>query len=133
MTNEGWLDGICEYTGPEADLPLGGHSKIPGWYPEKVARSWTVMDAESEEGVKEKKTAELTAEDIIIGVKLNPKTLAAILQTYGPNFYLIKAANGGAWLTPAQWAKKYPEHPNGLGLVAMRNMRMKLTGGGVQF
>ncbi len=128
---ENWLSGICTYHGPEAELPLGGYSKIPGWYPEKVARSWIVMDAESEEGIKEKKTAELTAEDIIIGVNLNPKTLAAILRTYGPNFYLIKAANAGSWLTPDQWQQSHGT--NGLGLVAMRNIRRKLRGGGVHF
>lgn len=131
MTN--WLDGICTYIGPEADLPLGGHSKIPGWYPEKVAKSWVVMDAESEEGVATRKTSDLKQDDIIIGVNLNPKTLAAIYSSYGPAFYKIKAANAGDWLTPDEWAKAHPDTPNGLGLVAMRNMRMKLSGGGVRF
>lgn len=134
MSENDWLgDGLCTYDGPEASLPLGGHSKIPGWYPEKVAKSWTVMDAESEEGVKEKKAAELLKDDIIIGVTLNTKTLAAVAKSYGENFYLIKAANGGAWLTPKQWAAAHPENPNGLGLVAMRNMRRKIGGGGIQF
>lgn len=131
--SENWLNGICTYTGPEANLPLGGHSKIPGWYPEKVARSWVVMDAESDEGVATRKTSELKRDDIIIGVNLNPKTLAAIYSSYGPNFYLIKAANAGDWLTPDEWAKAHPDMPNGLGLVAMRNMRQKLSGGGVHF
>lgn len=134
MAENDWLgNGICTYNGPEASLPLGGHSKIPGWYPEKVAKSWNVMDAESEEGVREKKAAELLKDDIIIGVTLNVKTLAAIAKSYGENFYLIKAANAGAWLTPKQWASQYPENPNGLALVAMRNMRRKLGGGGVTF
>jgi hypothetical protein len=131
MANESWLDGICEFTGPEADLPLGGYSKIPGWYPEKVAKSWVVMDAESDEGTAIRKTSELKKDDIIIGVNLNPKTLAAIYRTYGPEFYKIKAANGGPWLTPDEWQTDHGT--NGLGLVAMRNMRRKLTGGGVQF
>lgn len=131
--SENWLDGICTYEGPEAGLPVGGYSKIPGWFPEKVAKSWIVMDAESEEGVATRKASELTKDDIILGVNLNPKTLAAIYSSYGPNFYLIKAANGGAWLTPDQWAEAHPDMPNGLGLVAMRNMRQKITGGGVHF
>lgn len=131
MADENWLNGICTYNGPEADLPLGGHSKIPGWYPEKVARSWIVMDAESEEGTATKKTSELKPDDLIIGVNLNPKTLAAIYSSYGPNFYLIKAANAGPWMTPDEWQKAHGT--NGLGLVAMRNMRYKISGGGVRF
>jgi len=130
VEEEDWLSGICHFSGPEADLPVGGHSKIPNWYPEKVARSWVVMDAESEEGIKEKKTAELTPEDIIIGVRLNPKTLAAILATYGPKFYLIREANGDAWMTLDQWQARFKT--NGLGLVAMRGMRRKLSGGGIR-
>jgi hypothetical protein len=128
-----WLDGICTYNGQEADLPLGGHSKIPGWYPEKVARSWIVMDAESDEGTAIRKTGELKKDDIIVGVNLNPKTLAAVYSSYGPNFYLIKAANAGPWMTPDEWAKVHPDLPNGLGLVAMRNMRQKISSGGVHF
>jgi hypothetical protein len=91
------------------------------------------MDAESDEGVATRKTSELKRDDIIIGVNLNPKTLAAIYSSYGPNFYLIKAANAGPWMTPDEWAKAHPDMPNGLGLVAMRNMRQKLSGGGVHF
>jgi len=127
---EDWLSGICDYDGPEDDLPAGGHAKIPGWEPEKVAKVWVVMDAESEEGIREKKTAELTADDIIIGVRLNPKTLSYIYKQYGPRFYLLRDANGEAWMTPDQWQAKFKT--NGLGLVAMRNMRRKLSGGGIR-
>lgn len=133
MTDSNWLDGICEYRGAEADLPLGGHSKIPGWYPEKVARSWMVMDAETDEGTATRKTSELKPDDIIIGVYLNPKTLAAIYSTYGQDFYLIKGANAGNWLTPSEWKAAHPDMPDGLGLVALRNMRRKISGGGVHF
>ncbi len=128
---EDWLDGICTYTGPGADLPVGGYSKIPGWYPEKIAKSWTVLDAESEEGIKEKKTSELTKDDIIIGVTLNPKTLAAIVKTYGKDFYKIREANGTEFMTLDEWQERYGS--NGLGLVAIRNMQKKLSGAGVRF
>lgn len=131
MLEENWLDGICNYSGPGADLPIGGYSKISGWFPEKVAKSWTVMDAESEEGVKEKKTKELAKDDIIIGVTLNQKTLAAIASTYGRDFYQIKEANGNALMTLDQWQERFKS--NGLGLVAIRNMRTKLMGAGVHF
>jgi len=127
---EEWLDGICTYTGPGADLPAGGYSKIPGWYPEKIAKSWTVIDVNSDEGdVAEKKTKELVKGDLIIGVTLNPKTLAAIASSYGRDFYKIKDAND-VEMTLDEWQAKYES--NGLGLVAIRNMRRKINGGGVQ-
>jgi len=126
---EDWLDdGLCTFKGPVATLPSGGQSLIPDWYPEKVAKSWLVMDAESEEGAAQKKTKELVKGDLIIGVTLNTKTLAAIGKTYGDNFYMITSANG-IQMTPKQWAAKFKT--NGLGLVAIRNMRRKLGGGGV--
>jgi hypothetical protein len=126
-----WLDGLCDYNGPGADLPVGGYSKIPGWFPEKIAKTWTVEAPETDEGVAEKKTSELKAEDIIIGVTLNPKTLAAIAGTYGRDFYQIREANGTALMTLDQWQAQFGS--NGLGLVAIRNMRRKLNGGGVHF
>jgi len=127
-----WLGGgLCEYTGMEADLPLGGQGKIPLWGPEKVARRWLVTAPDTDEGTVLKLSKELTKEDIIIGVELNPKTLAAMANTYGPKFYMIRGANAGAWMTPAQWfsAKK----TDGLALVAIRNKRRELIGGGVHF
>ena len=130
---EDWLgSGICTLTGPDAELPSGGNSKIPEWYPEKVAKFWTIMDAESEEGIKEKKTKELVKGDIIIGVVLNTRTLEAIVKTYGEDFYMIMSANGNP-LTLKQWAAKFPQNPNGLGLMAIKNMRKKLSGGGIHF
>jgi hypothetical protein len=129
--SENWLDGICTYTGPGTDLPIGGYSKIPGWSPEKIAKSWIVIDAESEEGITEKKTHELAKEDIIIGVMLNPKTLGAIVKTYGKDFYKIKEADGIEFMTLDEWQERYGS--NGLGLVAIRNMQRKLSGAGVRF
>jgi len=62
---------------------------------------------------------------------MNLKTLAYIASTYGRDFYKIKDANDNE-MTLDQWAEKYPG-TNGLGLVAIRNMRRKLVGGGVHF
>ena len=126
-----WLDGLCDYSGPGADLPVGGYSKIPGWFPEKIAKTWTVEAPETDEGFAEKKTSELKAEDIIIGVTLNPNTLAKIVEMYGRDFYQIREANGTALMTLDQWQAQFGS--NGLGLVAIRNMRRKLNGGGVHF
>lgn len=122
---ENWLDGLCEYTGPGHDLPTGGYSKIPNWGPEKIVATWMIADG------SEKKTSELTKDDIIIGATFNQKPLAAIVATYGKDFYQIREANGGPMLTLDQWQIKYGT--NGLGLVAIRNMRTKLVGPGVHF
>jgi hypothetical protein len=135
MAENDWLEGgLCTYSGLGADLPSGGYCKIiragSPWGPELLAKSWTVSDAESEEGVAEKKTNDLTKEDTIIGVTLNPKTIAAIASTYGRDFYFIKDANSNE-MTLDAWQAKYGT--NGLGLVAIRNMRRKLSGGGVHF
>ena len=53
---ENWLDGICNYTGPDAKLPLGGYTKISGWAPENLVKTWSVLDAEADEGFSEKRT-----------------------------------------------------------------------------
>lgn len=126
-----WLDGICDYNGPGADLPVGGYSKIPGWAPEKVAQRWIVLDADIDEGFVEKKTSELDKEDIIIGVRLNANSLAKIADMYGRDFYQIREANGMALMTLDQWHERFGS--NGLGLVAIRNMRQHLNGGGIHF
>jgi hypothetical protein len=131
MANEAWLDGICDYTGPGSDLPVGGYCKIPGWYPEMMAKAWTVLDAESEEGVKYKMTKELKPTDIIIGVTFNPKSVEAIAGQYGKDFFKVTGANGGALMTLDEWEAKFDT--NAMGLVAIRNMRKKLSGGGIKF
>jgi DNA-directed RNA polymerase subunit RPC12/RpoP len=123
--SENWLDGLCEYTGPGHDLPTGGYCKIPNWSPEKIVVSWMTVDG------TEKKTSELTKDDGIIGATFNQKALEAIVSTYGKDFFQLREANGGPMLTLDQWQTKYGT--NGLGLVAIRNMRMKLAGQGVHF
>jgi hypothetical protein len=77
----------------------------------------------------EKKTGDLTKDDVVIGAVFNQKALNNIVSTYGKDFYQIREANGGPLMTLDQWQIKY--NTNGLGLVAIRNMRMKLVGPGV--
>lgn len=124
------LSGMCDYVGPESDLPSGGNSLIEGWFPQKAAQRWIVSAPEIDEGILEKKTNELTGNDLIIGVRLNTNTLNRLEQSYGPRFFMIKDANGHQ-MTPREWEAKY--HTSGLGLVAIRNMRRILKGfaGGV--
>jgi hypothetical protein len=122
---ESWLDGICNYTGPGYDLPLGGYSKIPNWQPINIVKRWKVLDAESDEGFAWKKSAEMTSADILVGCEQNANSIKAIVDTYGEDFYQITDANG-IHLTLNEWQAKY--HSNGLGLVALRQERDKLAG-----
>ncbi|MCK9570249.1 hypothetical protein M0R72_14990 [Candidatus Pacearchaeota archaeon] len=134
------LDGLCQYEGPGHDLPLGGHSKIPNWFPETgIIKAWAISDPESDAGFSMKKRAELTKEDTIIGAQVNRNTLAKLIAEYGEDFYLLREANGGPFMTLAQWSLKFPNasDPNndvrGIALVALRNMRIDLNGPGVKF
>ena len=127
-TGDNWLDGLCHYSGPGHDLPLGGYTKIPGFKPESMAQTWLVATGD---GLTAKKTKDLTTSDVIVGVVMNPESIAAIIATYGEDFYQIREANGGPLLTLSQWQKMFGT--NGLGLVAIRNMRLKLQGQGVHF
>jgi hypothetical protein len=131
MAEENWLDGVCNYTGPGADLPLGGYTKISGWAPQILVKTWAILDAEADEGFAEKKTSELKATDIIIGCTMNANSIKKIVEMFGKDFYQIRDANGGPLMTLDKWQAKY--HSNGLGLVAIRNMIMKLRGRGVHF
>ena len=119
--------GICHYSGPGSDLPVGGYSHIPGWGPERAAKCWLIADPETDEGTRQKKTSELAADDIIIGVELHPGVISAMTETYGPGFYKIREANGGPLLTAAQWREQFGT--DGLALVAIRNMRKSLKEG----
>ena len=113
--------GICHYSGPGSDLPVGGYSHIPGWGPERAAKCWLIADPETEEGTRQKKTSALAADDIIIGVELHPGVISAMIETYGPGFYKLREANGGPLLTAGQWREQFGT--DGLALVAIRNMR----------
>lgn len=119
-----WLSGICEYNGMESTLPIGGISKIPDWYPEnEIVKRWWVGAPEEETGYIEKKASELKKTDTIIGAILNVNTIKQTALTYGERFYKITDANNEIH-TPKQWARKYGT--NGLGLIAIRNMRKRL-------
>lgn len=114
-----WLsaDGICHFSGPEAFLPVGGYTNVPGWGPEKAAYLWEVDDPDNmETGKALKKTKDVTLGDFITGVKLNEKTLKG-------HIYKIRDANGGSLRNPIRNKKK-----DELALVAIRNMRRILRG-----
>lgn len=124
-TEENWLDGLCHYTGEGYDLPLGGYSKIPNWQPIDIVKRWEILDAESDEGVNWVTKADLKPTDILIGCEQNTNSINAIVDTYGRDFYLVRDANG-VQHTLDEWQSIY--HTNGLGLVAIRQMRDQLAG-----
>jgi hypothetical protein len=124
MTEENWLDGLCHYSGPGSDLPVGGYSKIPNWFPESIVKRVLVLDATTEEGTMWKTKSELKADDILIGVEQNQNSIKAIVDTYGEDFYQVRDANGGPFMTLDQWQRMF--HSNALGLVALRNLRSML-------
>lgn len=126
MTEENWLNGLCHYSGPGSDLPVGGYCKIPGWMPESIVTRVMVLDAETEEGYVWKKKSELKSGDILIGVEQNQNSINAIVQTYGEDFYQVRDANGGPLMTLNEWQATY--HSNALGLVALRNLRAIVEG-----
>jgi hypothetical protein len=122
---EAWLSGICEFTGPESKLPTGGQSAIPGWEPIKIAKRWEVLAAETDEGVAWKKAVELNKDDVIIGVEMNENSIKAAQASYPDTFYLLRDANNHLMSLEA-WYKTFGT--NGLGLMAMRQMRDRLNG-----
>lgn len=132
MANEEYLGDLCDYTGDGFDLPTGGRCKVvkagKPWGPEMLAYRWLVEDAKSEEGSK--LVEEPTEDDVIIGVILNPKTIAAEIANWGPTFFMIKDANG-VEMTLDEWKAKFGT--DGLGLVAIRNKRKEIMGGGIHF
>ncbi len=123
--SDAWLDGICEFTGPEAVLPVGFQCLIPGWSPLSIAKRWQVLDGESEEGARWCKAAELQSSDLIIGVELNANSIKAIVSTYGMDFVHLRGANN-EFLTCSEWEDAFKT--NGLGLLALRLERDKLAG-----
>jgi len=140
--NEDWLRtgfDVCEFVGPEVRLPAGGYYKVKDLMPEDLAYRWFVNDAESEEGWFICKRAELTKNMDIVGVALNPKSVARVMEQYGEDFVMITDAASGNLLSTAAWDAKYAPHwdakkagyPLGLALIALRNVRLALGGTGV--
>lgn len=140
--NDDWLKtgfSVCDFLGPEVKLPAGGYYKVKDLMPEDLAYRWFVNDAESEEGWYTVKKAQLTKSMDIVGVALNPKSVAKVVEQYGEDFVMISDAGTGNLMMPSAWDAKYaPQwdakkagYPLGLALVALRNMRLALGGTGV--
>jgi len=125
---EKWLP-CLPWTGEERDLPLGGISKIPGFDPVMLVNRWEVLDAESEAGSRLVKAAELKPKDLIIGARINERSVLELVSTYGPRFIVLAEADpgleieGAKKLTREEWHAKYGT--DGLALWALRNKRFQ--------
>lgn len=119
-TGDDWLECI-PWTGMEKDLPVGYTTKVPGLNIIKFIKSVEILDGESEEGSRFIKMAERKEGDIIIGVKLNEKSIERVVANYGPSWIVLKHANGGKSYNRLAWRDKYGT--DGLALLAIRNLR----------
>ena len=77
MAQNDWIE-CLPWDGNEKSLPLGGKLLVPGLTPEKLVKSWEVLDAEAEEGSRRVKAADLKPDDIIIGAEMNKAALARL-------------------------------------------------------
>lgn len=87
------LNGCVAWNGIEAKLPTGALMP-PAVNVLKLIKTWTVLDAESDEGFRDVKAADLKPDDAIIGCHANNNSIARIILTYGPDAFRFTAAGG---------------------------------------
>ena len=97
----------------------------------KLVHSWTVIDVESEEGVRSGlKASDLKPDMAIIGAEISIKALDSIIETFGESEFEFIDVNG-ARLSAAEWIAQYKTNPFVV-LAVMRKNR-ELVGGGIHF
>lgn len=124
-----WLQCI-PFDGKGKNLPTGANLP-PAVKILKLIKSWTVLDAESEEGVRTGlKAADLKKGDAIIGAEANKKSLDFIVGTYGPGEFEFIDANG-KHLDVAGWIAAHGTNP--FEVLAIMRKNRELAGDGIQF
>jgi len=118
------------WDGDERSLPLGAEIRIPDLTADKLVQRWKVLDAESDEGVREISTSELGRDHIVIGARMNERLIQHLMQTYGPRAILLIEPDKKQKLTRYEWRDKFGT--DGLKLMAIRTIRQRLSGGGVR-
>jgi hypothetical protein len=103
------LNGCVAWNGIEAKLPTGALMP-PAVNVLKLIKSWDVLDAESDEGFRTVKTADLKEGDAIIGCKANNNSIARIILTYGADAFRFTAAAGQAFGIK-QWIATFGTNP----------------------
>ena len=143
-TNKGgdYLEKCVPWTGEEKDLPTGVIGLPAGIDVLDLVKTVAVFDDSTETGLAEIKPAEVKK-----GMKLaNAKMWESRIEAIGPAGIRIIDPDGGQHLTrfPVEgssvgswWASVgvdgLPRHTDGLAMWAIRRLRMKIMGGGVQF
>ena len=121
------LNGCVAWNGIEAKLPTGALMP-PAVKVLALIKSWDVLDAESDEGFRTVKAAELKPGDAIIGCKANNNSIARIIKTYGMDAFRFTAANGAAF-SVAKWIATFGTNP----FEVLAIMRKNKGEGGVSF
>lgn len=88
-----WLDACIPWDGIEEKLPTG-YQGPPGVDIIKLIRSWKILDAETDEGIREVFARHLKPGDIVIGAKANKNSIREIMRTYGPDAFRFVDAHG---------------------------------------
>lgn len=97
-----WLDACIPWDGIEEKLPIG-YKAPPGVDVLKLIKSWKILDAETEEGVREVYARNLKPGDCVIGAVANNNSIKAIMRTYGPDAFRFTDAHGEEH-TAREWA-----------------------------
>ena len=97
-----WLDACIPWDGIEEKLPTG-YQAPPGVDVLKLIRSWRILDAEAEDGVREVFARNLKPGDVVIGATANRNSIKAIMRTYGPDAFRFTDAHGEQH-TAEKWA-----------------------------
>ena len=114
---ENWLPCI-EWSGEGSDLPAGC-TGMPGILAWKLVRRVVILDAESDEGVKEIKVAEYDPTSMdILDVTINANSYKAAIKQH-PRGFTFVGATGGKY-TREQWRTKFGT--DALHLMAIREL-----------
>lgn len=121
------LNGCVAWNGIEAKLPTGALMP-PAVKVMALIKSWDVLDAESDEGFRTVKSAEIKPGEAIIGCTANNNSIARIIKTYGMDAFRFTAAGGQAFGVQ-QWIATFGTNP----FEVLAIMRKNKGDGGVSF
>lgn len=127
---EPWLKCI-QWDGEEKSLPAGEQTRIPNFQAADLVKRWEVLDPEEDEGYRVVRRSELKAGDIIVGAQINENSVNKLVETYGKRFFVAaRSDRSGVLLDRAEWRDEFGTDV--LELEALKQIRKKMTGGGVR-
>lgn len=125
---ENWLE-CLPWNGDEKTLPLGGRIAVPNLKVTSFVKNYVVVRDDEMVTVGKK---EIKKGDAVIDAIMDDDLYNRIIETYGERAVTI--AKSGAvdkGLTRVEWKSQF--NTDGLKLWALRDARMKVSGGGVHF